>query len=427
MGQFLIYIDRELNNRERILWLFKTAILALNLKDVAISEDSNAGSAGLIINENNVQTDLARIETFELLELVKNGKFSEKGILINQYGEDFLLTAFYLINSLQEYNSKQVDNIGRFKYDDSYQKKYDLIKINHVTVLFESYFKKYFPDLLQHRVFEKSSFFFSHDIDSLYGAFLQDGLAALKKGRFDVISRVIINTAILKPDWFNIDKILKIESEHDIRSTFFWIVNKGRVNKKLTNADYDIQSPKLKKTIQQVLDKGNSIGLHKSISDQTFNDEIKKLGHPVIANRNHYLRLQLPAHYDQIQNSDIKVDCSLGFAEHYGFRNSLAIPFVPFNIKENKAYDFLEVSLNLMDGTFQKYMNVTPEKTSLEMIDFIEKNKTNSVLSVLWHNHFFSSFRFNGYLKPYVDLLVYLKEKQYHCTDPQQLISKYKI
>src|ERR1700741_4736715 len=41
---------------------------------------------------------------------------------------DYLSTAFYMINSLQEYAGTDLDNIGRFKYKNSFQYQYSCVK-----------------------------------------------------------------------------------------------------------------------------------------------------------------------------------------------------------------------------------------------------------------------------------------------------------
>jgi len=426
MKSYLILVPPATKNKQALIWLFRTALLALNIKQVKVDETELPGYETLIYGNNNSLSSLSEADLN--IEHIKKAPFdfNNEGLIPNKDGAgDELFTAFYLINCLQEYTEGNRDQIGRFKYENSYQQKSGKIEINFAADLLEQYFKRNFPEVLHNQVNEKSRFFFSHDIDSLYGAFLQDGLAAVKKGRVDIITKLVFNTLLLKPEWFNIDKILKIESEYDLHSTFFWIVNKGRVSQTLTNADYDIGSEKLQNTLQHIEDKGSSLGLHKSVSDESFEEEIKKLGRNVLINRNHYLKFDLPSHFEKLEASPLKIDCSLGFAEHHGFRNSLGIPFVPYNFTRNTPYHFLEVPLNIMDGTFQKYMQLAPKEASRRIIEFIEKNKHNSVLSVLWHNHFFSSYRFRGFFEPYKELLIYLKEQNLNYINPEQLYQKY--
>jgi len=45
---------------------------------------------------------------------------------------DYLSSIFYLVNSLQEYGSKDLDHYGRFKYENSLQKKWGIITKNLV-------------------------------------------------------------------------------------------------------------------------------------------------------------------------------------------------------------------------------------------------------------------------------------------------------
>jgi hypothetical protein len=424
MIPYLIQIPPEAKNKDGLQWLLRTGVAALNLRHVRVEQSEHPEFETVSVSESIRQSALFNISLAELLQ--RPAVFSDRGLLLVDQREDPLYTAFYLINCIQEYSNEQCrDPLGRYQYNCSYQKKFENGDQNVVTQIFENIFEYDYKNLLRNRVFEKSAFFLTHDIDSLYGAFLQDGLAALKKGRIDVIARIILNTLFLRPDWFNIDKIVKIENEYDVKSCFFWLVNKGRVNKLITNSDYSLKSKKVLSAIRQIAGSGAEIGLHKSVSDETFDQELSKLPHKTIINRNHYLKLQLPEHFDAIENSNLQIDCSLGFAEQFGFRNSLAIPFIPFNVKSNKPYSFLEVPLNIMDGTFQKYMNVSPKKTSRLILEFIENNRVNSVISVLWHNHFFSSFRFEGYFEPYHELLDYMKEQQFPTITSAQLYKKY--
>jgi hypothetical protein len=145
----------------------------------------------------------------------------------------------------------------------------------------------------------------------------------------------------------------------------------------------------------------------------------------VIGNRYHYLKFNLPNGYDNIEESGLKLDASLGFAEHYGFRNGYGYPFHPYNISKNDKYSFLEVPLNIMDGTFQRYMKVPIEKTADTIIDFLETNNQNALLSILWHNTFFSNYKYKGYLKEYKKILKYLYDSKFHNINQSEIIREF--
>ncbi|TAL62900.1 MAG: hypothetical protein EPN85_01585 [Bacteroidetes bacterium] len=338
---------------------------------------------------------------------------------------DHLATAFYMINSFQEYHVQQFDELERFRYADSYQCKYKNIHENLVQNCFDKVVEQC-PQLSRYKKQGlPSKVFLSHDIDSIHGALMQDGLVAIKQGKFGVLFKLLANAVMSRPDWLNMDKIMKIESEYDFRSTFFWIVSKGKVNERSVNADYDIQSPAIQNSIKQIGDNGSSNGLHKSISPDTLKIEIEKSGFNPVSNRYHYLKFNLPQAWDDIENAKLQLDASLGFAEMHGFRNSYGLPFQPYNFETRKSYSFIEAPLNVMDGTFQRYMKLPVKETAKSVITFFEKNEQNCLHSVLWHNTFFTDHKYAGYLGEYKKILDYLYERKFQCLTDRQIINEY--
>jgi hypothetical protein len=338
--------------------------------------------------------------------------------------ENLLIKIFYLVNSLGEYNIKKenIDELGRFKYLDSVQSKIDITE-NLVWKLIVSSLSKYDFLRMAYTINDlKSYFFLSHDIDSLFGSTLQDGSWALKNKRFDVLFKIFTSVLIAKPAWFNIDLIMKLESEYDFKSTFYWLVNKGKIDARQTNSDYSISSAKVQNQLKKVEKNGFENGLHKSISKDSFQTEISKLKSISHGNRYHYLKFQLPHAYHEIENSGLQLDASLGFAEHYGFRNSYGYPFCPYNHKTKGHHSFIEVPLTIMDGTFQRYLKIPVHKTADTIISFIEKNKENSLLSVLWHNTFFTNYKYKGYKEEYIKLLQYFYEEKYVNINQSEII-----
>lgn len=424
MSGFNLVIDSSLPNQELFKWLFGLMIQSLPLEQVSVQDSgtSSASATPVIIKAENLNSHLAHRIPDPGLLFLKEIPVNEKGFFVYEGKTDYLLTAFYLVNSLQEYQAEAKDEVGRYPYSQSFQHKYGCVTDNLVRSLFHEFLSENFGFILAQQKDQRSSFFLSHDIDSVYGALYQDGLYALKKGRVDVLLKLLCHVVIQKPDWLNMDQIVSLESEYGVKSTFFWLVNKGRINERMVNADYDIAGATMKKQLDRIEAHGFENGLHKSISEDSYDREIEKLGRPTQINRNHYLRLSLPEHYDLIEASGLKVDCSLGFAEHYGFRNSLAIPFRPFDLVHQKPYGFLEVPLTVMDGTFQRYMKLSPEESSERIIAFLEKHKYNALISVLWHNHFFNSYKFGGNLKPYITILKYMKESNLRSVGEQELL-----
>ena len=85
-------------------------------------------------------------------------------------------------------------------------------------------------------------------------------------------------------------------------------------------------------------------------------------------------------------------DSTLGFAEHFGFRNSYCHPFYPFNFDTGTEQPFLEIPLNLMDATLHhpNYLQLAaPEMLPALTPLFAEIQKFGGVATVLWHNENF--------------------------------------
>ena len=337
--------------------------------------------------------------------------------------KDAIATIFYMVNCIQELNlnSNSIDKFGRYKYESSYQYRLENIDQNLV--------QKEIDELCVNwkisRVNEKSTFFISHDIDTIYGSFLQDGFWALKKFRIDVILNLIIWEVSKNPHWRNIDKIIKLNTEYDIRSTYFWIVNKGKGYQNIKNADYDLI--KEKDLLNKVEDSKSINGLHKSCSKMTIDEELNKGNLETKLNRYHFLKFKTHEDWNKISESKLDFDCSLGFAEHYGFRNSYGKAFQPFDVINNKPYNFIEAPLHFMDGTFHKYMKINSKEIAKTIIDFYEKNPTNCDFSLLWHNTYFTNYKYGPFLNVYKNIIEYIFENKIQCITPEELIKKNKL
>ena len=191
------------------------------------------------------------------------------------------------------------------------------------------------------------------------------------------------------------EKIISHHKEYNNTATFYFLPSHDSYNG-IKNADYSINDPYIRKIISLVeVEENFKIGLHtpscKSISPKTINDFINKISPYIDTNRYHYLAFQQS---DLIKFEDTKItsDSSLGFAEHIGFRHSMAWPFHPFNFKSKSAINILEIPLNVMDVTFinKQYMGID-YKSALKEIQNLknEIEKVNGTLTILWHNNLF--------------------------------------
>jgi hypothetical protein len=350
-------------------------------------------------------------------------QLSTSGFFTNENGNpDHLATAFFCLSSMQEILDDDPDALGRFQYKNSYQFRLGNIKRNVVQECFDNILSALRLPLRN----EKSSFFLSHDVDTVYGAVKEDGFNVLKKGRIDLFLSMLFNVAMSKPEWLNIDKIIKLESEYDCYSTFYWIVNKGNIDRVQKNADYNFASPKIQEQFRLVKASGFENGLHKSLSEESFSEEIRKFGAQPTGNRYHYLKFALPRGYDYIEEAGLPLDASLGFSEQSGFRNNYGLPVNPYNVEKRRPYTFVEVPLHVMDRTFfNKGMDL--QSVEREIFEFFDANRENAVLSVLWHNNFFTGYKYKGYLSLYKKILAYIRDGKFETINQEQIIQNYRI
>lgn len=421
-----VYIRPVTDYYYPILYVLK--IMEIN-QNISFDFVESAENAAILWDHMDQRSQPIHLSFYETLynhkyKLSHTSCFDSDPAIRNERGQkDVIATIFYMINCLQEFNPKldDLDQFGRFKYESSYQSRFNNIEENLVQQEIDLFFKEHKINGTK----KESVFFISHDVDTMYGSFMQDGLWALKKMKIGVILTLIINELIRNPHWRNIDKILRINNEYDIRSTFFWLVNQGEGTRSIKNADYDIQ--KEQRLIKLINKSGFFYGLHKSCSEMSIDEELKKVNLNTLYNRYHFLNFSTCKDWRKISDSRIELDCSLGFAERYGFRNSYGKSFQPFDCEKNKPFNFIETPLTLMDTTFHRYMKLPTNKIGDIIINFYEKNKYNCHHSLLWHNTSFTDYKYGPLLREYKKVAKYLYENKIKLATPEMIIDECRL
>lgn len=332
---------------------------------------------------------------------------------------DHLATIYYCSNSLQERGEGVSDSIGRFKYESSYQARYDNVFLNLVQEAIQDLFRTN-AKLARLKTRDRPTrLFLTHDIDTVYGAWKEDGMRAIRYGRIDKLFRLVVNMLFRRPDWLNMDKIILLEEASGVRSVFYWLLYQDRVN-----ADYDFRSKELQAMYQYVRQKGWESGIHKSLHGLPFSEELKRMPDQVQSNRYHFLRFKIPTAYREVEEAGLKLDTSLGFTEQWGFRNSYGLPFMPYDQERERVLQIVEAPLHVMDRTFYRDQ-VHASQASPMVIDWMEQNKTNCVFTLNFHNNFFYSFKYHGYTRFYTNLLKWMKESGIQSITEEEMIREY--
>lgn len=347
----------------------------------------------------------------------------ENGVVLNY---DVISNAFYFLSGWQEIFCEQKDDLGRFPFAQSIQKKYDFVEVPVVNYYFE--LLKQSIELAYETKIElknKSTFFLTHDIDKINSGWLEGGFSEFKKGKILSSAKLGLKKIAGKDAWNNLIEIANLEEEMNVKSAFYFLPEKG-MNEGVLNADYELKE--VKNDIKELRERGFEIGIHGSygtaINKESFKAQLSKLNFQFAGGRFHFLHFDIENTPEIIDEVGLKYDSTLGFAEVPGFRFGICNPFNLYNLKEEKPYIFLEYPLNLMDTTFQqsKYLHATKE----DVIRVAEKlqveiQKFGGVFTVLWHNNFFSDYKYSGWREVYVDLVKMLQKDSICLISEKQL------
>lgn len=330
---------------------------------------------------------------------------------------DIVAASFYFLSSWQEIHCDKKDKYGRFYFKESFQHEYDLIRVPVVNYYFDilrTAIEERTGKKVNRRLWPDSPFcvFLSHDIDTIHSGLKKDIKNELKAGNLHKIPSLIYRRMRGKDSWNNIDDVVKIERELEVKSSFYFLPKKDE-----ENADYELSD------VQPYFDlieaASSEIGLHGSLGSgynlTLLNEEIKALNRNVFGNRFHYLNYDAKITPPILEATSLKYDSSVGFAEQIGFRNGICFPFREYNFDTGKAYNHLQIPLTIMDTTLmdEELMgNFTHTQTQKQIYDLInEVEKFGGVMTVLWHNTYFTNYKYAGWGDRYIDLVKRLKNK----------------
>jgi len=331
---------------------------------------------------------------------------------------DIVASTFYFLSGWNEFVASDKDDFNRVKYESTLIYK---LKIEGIPIV------NYYFDILNSAInqithesikplWHKNSFVvaLSHDIDACKRGWLEGSFSEIKKKKFFSVPKLIVKRFFGKDDWFNFDKIIRIEKKYDASSTFYFLPQKGKVNG-WKNADYEIQNADIKNIIAELRENGNEIGVHGSFGTHDnlamLENDIARI--PIKApkgNRFHFLMFDLYRTVNVLENAHLKYDSSIGFAEKIGFRRGTCLPFYLYNFEKNETSNVLEIPLIVMDASlmYKKYMGLSQKDSFPAVVKLIDEvKKFNGVFSVLWHNTSFSDYKYTGWCSVYEQILEY--------------------
>lgn len=364
---------------------------------------------------------------------------------------DLLKSAFYILSGYQEIQAIQLDDFGRFSFKNSIQEKLNIVALPIVNYYFEmiiegleAYCRFNSLKFKRKRLFDQFGFFLSHDVDRVEFYHPREvafkikqliGLAPLtysyRLTTFLFLKGVIHLLSPFKREdpWWNFDWIMRIEKQLGIRSTFFLL----KQQHKNRDSRYQFSDKKIKKLAQTLLSNGFEVGLHGSF-DSADNptmlkqqvDELSSiLGDSPKGIRQHFLRFKHPVTFKHQIAAKLKYDCTLGFAEHDGYRNGYCYPFKPYDFENDRMLEIWEIPLIMMEVSVLNYRGATLEQLQQSVFHHIEEaRKFGGLFSLLWHNCRLMDEEFIGIDRFYPDLLKQIVEWGAHSLTGIQIVEK---
>lgn len=320
------------------------------------------------------------------------------------YGKNVLLpfdpfaAIFYVITRYEEYLPHRVDEHGRYPASESFIYQQGWLQIalaDRWAIMLKEALQKEYPDLSIKK--KSQEFITTIDIDAAY-SYLHKGLVRSMAGvlrdlrKPEAISERIRVLMHKKKDPFDtFDFILEnIKNHTGVRLLFFVLLGDYSQYNKPTS----YQNNHFRELLQHLGDY-SKIGIHASYEALEMPELIKKetqrltaiLHRPIVRNRFHFLRLQIPKSYRDLEEADIKHDYSMGYAEEVGFRCGTANTHPFFDLERDEETSITVHPFVVMDTTFKRYKKIDSEAAFEIYKQLIDETKaTGGTFRGIWHN-----------------------------------------
>ncbi len=345
----------------------------------------------------------------------------EQGNTIISY--DLIASSFYLLSGWQEYYGKERDQFDRFPYQASVQSIYSFVTtpvVNYYFDILREAVQAAYGQEVKIKNWNGKPFAtcLTHDIDYIQSAWKVAGKPALLKGSLPIFLKLLWKKLRGKEAWFNISEVAKELEKLNAKGTFYFLPEHASHHGH-PNSDYKIEDAYIQQEIEKLAAAGHEIAVHGShgtgANKEKLKAEIQKLELPISGNRFHYLRFD-PAHSTAIlEELNLHYDSSLGFSEHFGFRNSYCQPFKLFHFQDRRMSSVWQLPLNLMDITLHhpRYLQLKPSEVMPAITPMLEEIiRFSGVFTLLWHNENFSTYGLPNGLTLFQEITAFLQKQQ---------------
>jgi len=196
---------------------------------------------------------------------------------------------------------------------------------------------------------------------------------------------------------------LESADEYELTNKTLYILSGGEVPK--IENHFDLNNPKVLEIIKLAKSRGYEIGIHPSYNAHLKKDLFKKekekletlIGEPIKASRQHFLRWKFPETARIIEELGLKTDSTLGFSDRIGFRCGTGFPYYMYDFEKERAFEFLEIPMVVMDVGLMR--DALFEKDNSYLETFLKANFLNTQVTFNFHNSVFDEVYFENFLK----------------------------
>jgi hypothetical protein len=191
-----------------------------------------------------------------------------------------------------------------------------------------------------------------------------------------------------------IDMMLAEEAKRGMTSSVYVICR----NASRRDANYSLSDPSVLQTLNKLQRAGCELGLHASyecLRDRALPDEaaaLRSAGYEGAGVRAHWLRYAGADLFDAIEAVEgIRYDATVGFSERVGFRSGASFVYRPYDFAAERAYDFYEIPLAIMDGALwahARHCRTSARELCNRVLD-VAQAFPGGALGILWHNTVF--------------------------------------
>jgi len=268
------------------------------------------------------------------------------------FKNDYIGTIFFFLSGYWEYiNNDKRDIHGRFPSKESFSYKKNILEEPIVDIIVNKISQKL--NLAYREFFCSPKFLITHDIDYLS---LLDNKRFISSLGGDILLRKNLKMAldkvrkkINKDDPHSISRLLNIHKKYNTKGIFFFLTDFQPSN---TKGGYNLYTEKnrLKEIKEEIVHANCNIGIHydsRYLETDRLKSDIEKLEDifkiKIISGRAHYLKFDITKSFDLYEKYGILIDTTGLYADAIGFRFGTSYPFIPYNFKEKRMYNVLEV------------------------------------------------------------------------------------